>query len=74
MANRLNEKLRELGFAFRDGDTLPSESLVKGFEQRFSLKLPSDFRSFLVECGGMFGGAALHMKVPTPFGEEGYID
>jgi hypothetical protein len=74
MGNRLAVKLKDLGFAFREGKVLPSESLVKDFERRFSLNLPSDFRSFLVECGGMVGGASCTMKEPTPFGEEGYID
>ncbi len=73
MADRFSNKLATLGFVLPEGDTPPSEKLVRNFERRFKLNLPADFRSFLVLHGGVNGTAICPMIEPTPFGTSTII-
>lgn len=68
MADRFADKLTKLGIALPEGDTPPSEALVRKFERRFHLNLPADYRSFLAQHGGAYGDASCPMIEPTPFG------
>ena len=74
MADIFADKLAMLGFALPEGGCPPSEMLVREFERRFDLKLPVDFRSFLVRHGGVRGMAVCPMIEPTPFGSFTCID
>ncbi len=73
MADVYAEKLAMLGFALPEGDTPSSKKLVREFERRFSVTLPDDFRSFLVQHGGVQGTAVSPMLEPTPFGTSAII-
>jgi hypothetical protein len=73
MADTFADKLAALGFAIPDGHLAPTEKLVRAFERRFGLKLPADFRSFLVCHGGAQGTAISPMIEPTPFGTSTII-
>src|SRR4029079_16802832 len=71
MANKFAVTLQELAFTLPHWCDPPSEALVVEFEQRFDLRLPADYREFLVHHGGvMFGNAVCSFKEPTPFGME----
>lgn len=69
-------KLAKLGFELPNWCLPPSEVLVRGFEERFSLNLPSDYRSFLVGCGGFWAGdgAVCPCQEPTPCGNSACIE
>jgi hypothetical protein len=73
MADICADKLAALGITLPKGHTLPSETLVRQFEERFDLDLPADFRSFLVHHGGKRGDAVCPMLEPTPFGDSTVI-
>lgn len=70
MADFFAERMGRLGFSLPEGDTPPSEELVREFEGRFDLELPRDFRAFLARFGGCKGTAHVPMLEPTPFGRE----
>jgi hypothetical protein len=74
MSDTFAKQLAALGFALPEGDTPPSEELVREFERRFDLNLPVDFRSFLARHGGVRGTAVCLMIEPTPFGTSAVID
>jgi hypothetical protein len=74
MAIAFADKLGRLGFALPRGHRPASEALVRGFEQRFGLDLPADFRAFLLHHGGAKGLAVCPMLEPTPFGTSACID
>ncbi len=61
------------GSQFRKARPHPPERLVREFEHRFGLNLPADFRSFLVQHGGVRGTARCSMIEPTPFGTSTII-
>lgn len=69
-------KLANLGFALPKWRLPASEELVREFEERFSLNLPSDYRSFLVRYGGYWAGdgAVCPCQEATPCGNSAFID
>jgi hypothetical protein len=68
-------KLASLGFELPKWQLPPSEALVVEFEKRFTLTLPSDYRCFLVRCGGFWSGdgAVCPFLEPTPCGDSAFI-
>ena len=54
MADKFAAKLLEFGFELPHWCDPPSEALVVEFEERFDLRLPADYREFLVHHGGGF--------------------
>lgn len=69
-------KLADLGFKLPKWHIPSSEALVREFEERFSLNLPSDYRSFLVRFGGFWAGdgASCPCQEPTPCGKSALIE
>jgi len=76
MNDSFETKLEHLGFHIPEWCLSSSEALVREYEKRFSLKLPGDYRNFLVRFGGFFapGGAVCPYQEPTPCGNEALID
>lgn len=74
MADFFADRLAALGFTLPEGHTPPSERMVRAFERRFCLRLPADYRQFLVRHGGVRGEADCPMIEPTPFGTTTCID
>jgi hypothetical protein len=72
--DKFTSKLKDLGFELPHWCEPPSEQLVARFERRFSVHLPSDYRAFLVQHGGVVGNALCPVQEPTPFGTEACID
>jgi hypothetical protein len=48
--------------------------LVREYEARFALLLPSDYRAFLVHHGGVVGSATCAFQEPTPCGDATCVD
>ena len=67
-------KLNTLGFELPEWCLLPSEMLVREYEKRFELTLPSDYREFLIHHGGVIGNANCAFQEPTPCGTGTCID
>lgn len=74
MPSRFASKLTNLGFALPEWCELPSDALVREYETRFALNLPSDYREFLVHHGGVVGSANCTFQEPTPCGTGTCID
>ncbi len=74
--DRFATKLANLGFELPNWCLPPSEVLVREFEERFSLTLPSDYRSFLGGYGGFWAGdgAVCPCQEPTPCGNSACIE
>jgi hypothetical protein len=47
----------------------PSPEMIEAFEARFALKLPDDYRAFVLEHGAMHVDAEVDFQEPTPHGE-----
>lgn len=67
-------KLDQLNFEFSKQCKKPSEKLIKKFEKKFGLKLPEDYRLFLLNNAGKSGSAVCPFKEPTPMGSEALIN
>src|SRR5262249_51576189 len=75
MPDQFASKLHELGFRMPHWCDPPSEALVADFEKAFRLTLPSDYRAFLMNHGGIDHGEALcSFQEPTPLGKETNIE
>lgn len=74
MASRFSSRLDALGFSLPKWCTPPTEELVAGYEEEFNLKLPEDYRVFLVHHGGVTGNAVCAFEEPTPCGLSTIID
>jgi hypothetical protein len=68
VASRFASKLTTLGFELPEWCNPPSEQLVREYEKRFDLTLPTDYREFLVYHGGVVGTANCDFQEPTPCG------
>ena len=51
-----------------------SERLVREYEGRFALSLPTDYREFLVHHGGVVGSAECAFQEQTPCGNATCVD
>jgi hypothetical protein len=71
--DKVASKLETLGFEFPEWCIRPSNTLVRKFEEHFSLNLPADYRDFLVHHGGVVGGAITPFQEPTPCGTATWI-
>lgn len=74
MSDRYRAILESLGFEMSDECDPPTETRVKKFERQFAVKLPADFRAFLVLHGGVTGDATCAFLEPTPCGTETSIN
>jgi hypothetical protein len=75
MASLFTSKLSELGYRLPHWCDPPSEALVIEFENRFAVKLPADYRDFLVHHGGVtYGQALCSFQEPTPLGTGTIIE
>jgi hypothetical protein len=74
MYDTFASKLDDLGFELPQWCVPPTELLVRGFEARFSLRLPVDYRAFLLRHGGVIGSAICGFQEPTPCGPSTYIE
>jgi len=74
MSSRFTPKLTDLGFELPGWVQPPCERLVHDFESRFTVALPSDYREFLVQHGGVIGIATCEFQEPTPCGNSTCVD
>lgn len=74
VATQFTSQLTTLGFELPEWCLPPSETLVQGYEKRFALALPSDYREFLVHHGGVVGSSICDFQEPTPCGTSTCID
>jgi hypothetical protein len=56
------------------GRLAPDERLVRGFEDRFGVALPVDYRAFLLAHGGSYTSAKAPFSVPTPIGTDAMVE
>lgn len=52
----------------------PTEKRVRAFEKHIGVELPADYRSFLLEHGGVWVNALAPIKEPTPCGQQATIE
>jgi hypothetical protein len=68
-------KLEALGYHPADWQLPVTEEFVAGFEREYGLRLPREYRDFLLEFGGWAGSAACEfLEQPTPLGDGACID
>lgn len=74
MTSRFASKLTYLDFSLPAWLERPTEELVREYERRFAVVLPSDYRHFLVHHGGLVGNATCAFQEPTPCGKATSVD
>jgi hypothetical protein len=68
-------QLKALGYAPADWQLPVTEEYVGEFERDYRLRLPAEYRAFLLECGGWTGSATCEfVERPTPLGSGTWID
>jgi hypothetical protein len=68
-------KLESLGYVPADWQLPVTEAYIADFERDYGLRLPDDYRSFLLECSGWFGSATCEfLEQPTPQGSGAWVD
>jgi hypothetical protein len=68
-------KVRSLRLHPDPGRLVPTEGMVTDFERQFGVRLPADYRRFLLAHGGQSGSlSAPCLEEPTPFGPAACIE
>jgi hypothetical protein len=71
----VRSKLDALGYAPADWQLPVTEEFVAAFERDYGVRLPAEYRNFLLEFGGWVGGAACEfLEQPTPLGDRAVVD
>jgi hypothetical protein len=71
----VRSKLEALGYTPADWQLPVTEEFVSEFEREYGLRLPSEYRAFLLEFGGWVGSATCDfLEQPTPLGDGAWID
>jgi hypothetical protein len=71
----IRAKLEALGYAPADWQLPVTEEFVTGFEREYGLRLPAEYRAFLLAFGGWTGSATCDfLEQPTPNGTGAGID
>jgi hypothetical protein len=71
----IRAKLEALGYAPAKWQLPVTEEFAAVFERDYQLRLPAEYRAFLLEFGGWVGSATCEFLVqPTPLGNGAYID
>jgi hypothetical protein len=75
VAEGVRAKLIALGYAPADWQLPVTEEFVAAFERDLELRLPAEYRHFLLEFGGWRGSATCRFLEPwTPLGSGAWID
>ncbi|MBX9622943.1 MAG: SMI1/KNR4 family protein [Gemmataceae bacterium] len=71
----IRAKLEALGYAPADWQLPVTEEFVAGFERDYGLRLPAEYRAFLLAFGGWNGSATCDfLEQPTPNGTGAWVD
>jgi len=69
------EKLQRLGYEPAEWQLPNTEERIGDFEQQYGLRLPAEYRQFLLDFGGWVGSALCDIQErPTPIGDKAWID
>jgi hypothetical protein len=75
MVDAVRSKLEALGYHSPDWQLPVTEEFVAEFEQEYRLRLPAEYREFLLAFGGWTGSATCDfLEKPTPLGKGAWID
>lgn len=75
MSDATRTKLNALGYKPAEWQLPVTERFVADFEQQYQLKLPAEYRAFLLEFGGWTGSATCDfVDQPTPNGDGCWVD
>jgi hypothetical protein len=75
VAEVVRRKLEALDYHPADWQLPVTEAFVAEFERDRGLRLPAEYRAFLLACGGWTGSAACDfLEQPTPNGTGAWID
>ncbi len=71
----IRNKLESLGYSPTDWQLPITEEFVAKFERNYVLRLPAEYRDFLLEFGGWDGSATCDfLEQPTPNGNGAWVD
>src|SRR5262249_4651298 len=75
LVEAVRAKLDALGYRPGDWQLPVTDGFVAGFERDYDLRLPVEYRNFLLQFGGWVGSATCEfLEQPTPRGDGAWID
>lgn len=75
MNDTIRAKLIALGYKPAKSQLPVTKRFVVEFEQKYQLKLPAEYRAFVLELGGWTGSATCDfLENPTPLGGGAWVD